>query len=234
MANFTFVHDPAAVARRKCLDSGFGDLFSSRMQQRRLAEQHRFAEKRNRCPIVQQERGPAVTQDKTTTPHRKQVTLAAVNNNKKSTYRFWSIKHLSVRDGTLLCNAGPEWYGYHGTFGTLVSTWAPAVGRPSESAGRLAARKKKSGKKDGILNVVCTSGSSRQTRNRTLRRAACHWSHTRISDFASIPMVILYFDLKEFPRVRSDVKRSICTADRPTSTVRRQIVKRREKSFVTF
>ena len=39
-------------------------------------------------------------------------------------------KHLSERDGTLQCSAGPEWYGCHGTFGTLASTWATAVGQP--------------------------------------------------------------------------------------------------------
>ena len=52
-------------------------------------------------------------------------------------------KHLSERDGTLQCSAGPEWYGCHGTFSTMDSTRAPAVGRPSESAWCLAARKKK-------------------------------------------------------------------------------------------
>ena len=61
----------------------------------------------------------------------------------KNTCRFWSVNHLSEQDGTLQCSAGPEWYGCHGTFGTLASTWAPAVGRPSESAGCLAARKKR-------------------------------------------------------------------------------------------
>ena len=49
----------------------------------------------------------------------------------------------SGRDGTLLCSAGPEWYGYLGIIDTEASTWAPAVGRPSKSAGCLAAQKKK-------------------------------------------------------------------------------------------
>ena len=38
---------------------------------------------------------------------------------------------LTGRDGTLLCSAGPEWYGYLGIIDTEASTWAPAVGRPS-------------------------------------------------------------------------------------------------------
>ena len=86
-------------------------------------------------------------EDKTTTPHRKQATLVAVNYHKKRTYRFWRVKHLSERDGTVQCSAGPEWYGCHGTFGTLASTWAPAVGRPT-SAGCLAAREKKKLRKE--------------------------------------------------------------------------------------
>ena len=49
---------------------------------------------------------------------------------------------LTGRDGTLLCSAGPEWYGYLGIIDTEASTWAPAVGRPSKSAGCLAAQKK--------------------------------------------------------------------------------------------
>ena len=50
---------------------------------------------------------------------------------------------LTGRDGTLLCSAGPEWYGYLGIIDTEASTWAPAVGRPSKSAGCLAAQNKK-------------------------------------------------------------------------------------------
>ena len=50
---------------------------------------------------------------------------------------------LTGRDGTLLCSAGSEWYGYLGIIDTEASTWAPPVGRPSKSAGCLAAQKKK-------------------------------------------------------------------------------------------
>ena len=123
-------------------------------------------------------------QDKTTTPHRKQVTLVAVNYYKKSACRFRRVKHLSERDGTLQCS----WYGCHGTFGALVSTWAPAVGRPSESAGCLATPEKKG-------NRFFTPNSKS-----LLRQAACHWSHTRLSDFVVISIALLHFDLKEFPR----------------------------------
>ena len=54
-------------------------------------------------------------------------------------HRFRTVNNLPERDGTLQCSAGPEWYGCHGTFSTVASTWAPAVGLPSESA----AKKKK-------------------------------------------------------------------------------------------
>ena len=42
------------------------------------------------------------------------------------------------------CSAGPEWYGYLGIIDTEAITGAPAVGRPSKSAGCLAAQKKNS------------------------------------------------------------------------------------------
>ena len=51
---------------------------------------------------------------------------------------------LTGRDGTLLCSACPEWCGYLGIIDTEASTWAPAVRRPSKSAGCLAAQKKNS------------------------------------------------------------------------------------------
>ena len=54
---------------------------------------------------------------------------------------------LTGRDGTLLCSAGPEWYGYLGIIDTEASTWAPAIGRPSKSGGCLAAQKKEKKKK---------------------------------------------------------------------------------------
>ena len=60
---------------------------------------------------------------------------------------------LTGRDGTLLCSAGPEWYGYLGIIDTEASTWAPAVGRPSKSAGCLAAQKKKEKKKTLLSSV---------------------------------------------------------------------------------
>ena len=62
--------------------------------------------------------------------HRKQVTRVAVRQQQKSAYRFWRVKHLSERHGTLQCSAGPERYGCHSTNHTMASTWAPAVGRP--------------------------------------------------------------------------------------------------------
>ena len=75
-------------------------------------------------------------QDKTRQePHGKQVTLVAFDNYKKVPYRFWRDQQLSERDGSLQCSAGPERYGYHSINDTLASMWAPAVGRPSESAG---------------------------------------------------------------------------------------------------
>ena len=43
---------------------------------------------------------------------------------------FWRKASTKGEHGTLQCSAGPEWYGCHGTFGTLASTWAPEVGRP--------------------------------------------------------------------------------------------------------
>ena len=98
-------------------------------------------------------------QDKNSTESRS---LQSQSTTTKKYPSLLESKHLSERDGTLQCGAGPESYGCHGTIGTLASTWAPAIGRPSESAGCLAARKKKlgrsSGKKhaDRILNVVCT------------------------------------------------------------------------------
>ena len=55
---------------------------------------------------------------------------------------FIGVSHTSRVRQLLQCSAGPEWYGCHGTVGTLASTYAPAVGRPSESAGCLAGRKK--------------------------------------------------------------------------------------------
>ena len=62
--------------------------------------------------------------------------------------RFWRVKQLSERDGTLRCSADPEWYGCHGTFGTLASTCAPAARKKTgRSSGTVA---------DLILNVVCT------------------------------------------------------------------------------
>ena len=58
-------------------------------------------------------------------------------------FRFRRSNALRARNGALQCSAGPEGYGYHGIIDTEASTWAPAFGRPSESAGCLAARKKK-------------------------------------------------------------------------------------------
>ena len=55
--------------------------------------------------------------------------------------RLWRTEALRPRNGTLQCSAGPDWHGYHGIIDTEASTWAPAVGRPSKSAGCLAAHK---------------------------------------------------------------------------------------------
>ena len=65
------------------------------------------------------------------------VTRVAFSSYKKC-ISLLEIK-LSARHGTLQCSAGPEWYACHGIIDTLTSSWAPAVGRPSESAGCLAA-----------------------------------------------------------------------------------------------
>ena len=62
------------------------------------------------------------------------VTRVAFNSYKKVPTASGD-QQLSARHGTLQCSAGPEWYGCHGTIDTLTSIWAPAVGRPSESAG---------------------------------------------------------------------------------------------------
>ena len=101
-------------------------------------------------------------QHKTTTPFRKQATLVAIDYTKKCLSLLES-KHLLERDGTLQCSAGPEWYGCHGTFRTLASTWAPAVGRPSESTGCLAARKKKKGKKHAEHQTRNHTGCTRES-----------------------------------------------------------------------
>ena len=45
------------------------------------------------------------------------------------------------RDSAVQC--WPKWYGCQGIDNALASTWAAAVGRPSKSAGCLAAREKK-------------------------------------------------------------------------------------------
>ena len=75
------------------------------------------------------------------------------NSTESSTKKYLSLlesKHLSERDGTLQCSAGPEWYGCRGTIRTLASTWALAVGRPSESAGTSQHAKRKLGRSSGI------------------------------------------------------------------------------------
>ena len=74
-------------------------------------------------------------QDKTTAPIESKVTLVVFYNYKKCLIAFGEIT-------ALICKAGPEWYGCHGTFGTLASTWHQRLDIPSQSAGCLAARKK--------------------------------------------------------------------------------------------
>ena len=69
------------------------------------------------------------------------------NRNYKKVPFAFGDQLLTRRDGTLLCSAGPEWYGYLGIVDTEASTWAPAVGRPSKSAGCLAAQKERKKKK---------------------------------------------------------------------------------------
>ena len=54
-----------------------------------------------------------------------------------------AIKCSQRKNGTLRCSAGLEWHGYHGISDTEASASAPAVGRPSKSAGCLAAHKRK-------------------------------------------------------------------------------------------
>ena len=80
-------------------------------------------------------------------------------------------KHLSERDGTLQYSAGPEWYGCYGTFGTLASTWAPAVGQPVRVrwVPRSTQEEKNSGKKDRILTVVVCN-IRRQVKNPVIMR----------------------------------------------------------------
>ena len=93
----------------------------------------------------------------------KPRSLESLSTTTKKCLSLLKRQHLSERDGTLQCSAGPKWDGYHGIDDTLASTWAPTVGRPSKSGGCLAARIKKPRnltKKetiaDRILNVVCT------------------------------------------------------------------------------
>ena len=76
---------------------------------------------------------------------------------------------LTGRDGTLLCSAGTEWYGYLGIIDTEASTWAPAVGRPSKSVGCLAAQKKKKKKR--------ATWTRRKLQQSPLGRALVHLVH---------------------------------------------------------
>ena len=55
--------------------------------------------------------------------HMSHVSIAT--SKKKVPFAFGD-QLLTGRDGTLLCSAGPEWYGYHGIIDTEASTWAPA------------------------------------------------------------------------------------------------------------
>ena len=93
--------------------------------------------------------------NKTTTPVESRHSQA---KNYEKLVPCGFVEKQAQKASTALCSAVMT-HGCHGAIGTLASTWAPAVGRPSESAGCLAARKKKGPrekKTDRILNVVCT------------------------------------------------------------------------------
>ena len=127
-------------------------------------------------------------QDKTTTPHRKQVTLVAVNYYKKKYLSLLESKTSLRARRAVQCwlrVVRMPWYLWYPGQYLGTSGWTPVRVR---WVPRSTREKKNSAKKDRILKVVCPSGSSHRTRNRTLRRAAYHWSHTKLSDFAVISL----------------------------------------------
>ena len=105
--------------------------------------------------LVAESRSASTRQDKTTTPFRKQATLIAVDYYRK---KCLSLEEVNISQSeTALCSAvlAQKWFGCHGTFSTLASTWAPAVGRRQSPLGASQHAKKK-------------RHAEHQTRNRVL------------------------------------------------------------------
>ena len=114
-------------------------------------------------------------QDKTTAPQKARSHLSHSTTTKKCLIAFGEIN--SSQSETALCSAVLA-QSCSDTIVSVIPWSAPGHWRldgPSESAGCLAAREKKKKVADRTLTVVCPLGSSRQTRNRMLRRAACRW-----------------------------------------------------------
>ena len=111
--------------------------------------------------------------------HRKQVTLSRVSQLQKK-----CLSHLEIdssQSETALCSA--VLLAQSGTDAIVPLDHGQYLGTSGWTACQSPlgasqhARKKNTRKRDRILNVVCPVGSSRQTRNRMLRRSLSLVAH---------------------------------------------------------